>query len=244
NDKIVVSDLARNTTTRLTNTPGNDAFPVWSPDGTMIAYRNDRSGSIDLFVIPTDGSEPGRPVLTSPLHEYAASWSHDGTEIVYTREEPDGHAETWVVPVDGSADPRKLVDVPFSTWSAVVSPDGKWVAYTSDSAGEDNVFVAPFLGQGKPVRISRGEGDLAHWSSDGNTLYYVSDDTIMSVTYVSNDKFEVSAPQELTQLEESFFGSLTLSPESERFLVSRGNPELNKHYVIRVVPNWANGLTE
>jgi len=221
NDKIVLYDTERKTTARLTNTPGNDAFPVWSPDGSMIAYRNDRSGSIDLFVIPADGSEPGRPVLTGPLHEFAQSWSHEGTQVVYTRLEADGHAETWITPIDGSEDPRLLIDVPFSAWYATVSLDGRWIAYNSDSTGEDNIFVVPFSGQGNPVRISTNGGVNPQWSPDGKTLFYFTEDNLMAVEYEANARFEAGAPQQLAELKDSFNGNLALSTDGKKFLVNR-----------------------
>jgi Tol biopolymer transport system component len=41
---------------RLTDLPSEDSFPSWSPDGTRIAFRSDRGGSYDIYVMNTDGS--------------------------------------------------------------------------------------------------------------------------------------------------------------------------------------------
>jgi hypothetical protein len=41
---------------RLTTAPQLDAFPEWSPDGQYIAFRSDRAGNLEVFVMAADGS--------------------------------------------------------------------------------------------------------------------------------------------------------------------------------------------
>ncbi|HEX6744883.1 MAG TPA: hypothetical protein VF087_11720, partial [Solirubrobacteraceae bacterium] len=45
---------------RLTDSPGLDEGPVWSPDGTKIAFSSDRDGQQEIYVMDADGSNPRR----------------------------------------------------------------------------------------------------------------------------------------------------------------------------------------
>ena len=45
---IWIIDIARNVPSRLTVDPGTDGSPVWSPDGTRIAFAGQRSGKVSL----------------------------------------------------------------------------------------------------------------------------------------------------------------------------------------------------
>ena len=40
----------------LTDDPATDSLPVWSPDGTAIAFSSDREGGADLYVMEADGT--------------------------------------------------------------------------------------------------------------------------------------------------------------------------------------------
>jgi len=42
--------------TQLTYDAELDSYPVWSPDGKFIAFRSDRSGNIDVWVMKADGT--------------------------------------------------------------------------------------------------------------------------------------------------------------------------------------------
>ena len=47
NVDIWLIDVARNIRSRLTVDPGQDVSPVWSPDGTRIAFQSSRSATTD-----------------------------------------------------------------------------------------------------------------------------------------------------------------------------------------------------
>jgi Tol biopolymer transport system component len=58
---------------RLTDSPGEDGAPAWSPDGTHLAFESDRDGNWDIYVIAVDGT--GLTNLTrSPGQETTPAW--------------------------------------------------------------------------------------------------------------------------------------------------------------------------
>lgn len=80
---------------RLTNNTTNDYMPVFSPDGSKIVYYN---GSFQVSVMNADGSNPVG--LTSG---WLASWSPDGTKIIYAATPPGGSQDDiYIMNPDGS----------------------------------------------------------------------------------------------------------------------------------------------
>ena len=45
---------------RLTDDPGLDEAPAWSPDGSTIAFQSDRSGEMRIYIMNADGSNARR----------------------------------------------------------------------------------------------------------------------------------------------------------------------------------------
>lgn len=67
---------------RLTTHPGEDWSPVWSPDGTRLAFISDRNGQSDLYLINLDGSQLTR--LTShAARDEDPAWSPDSQHITF-----------------------------------------------------------------------------------------------------------------------------------------------------------------
>ena len=242
NDKIYVYDFQRQIMTRLTNTPGNDTQPIWSPDGTQIVYRNDRDGSSDLYVIPADGSTPAQRILASREDEFPNAWTPDGTRILYSRITLDGKAEICSLASDGSGEPTVLYPSESSNWQPSLSMDGDWIAYISNSSGEANIYVRPFDGSARPVRISVDGGERPQWSPDGKILYYVDDLQMMAAPIETGARVQVGTPYEVFATDSEFFGTSPLSPDGENFIISRADPQLRKHFGIRVVFDWAEQL--
>jgi hypothetical protein len=139
NYEIYVMNTGGGGETRLTNSPGNDEWPAWSPDGSEIAFTSDRAhadGSYEVFKMNADGTGVVQ-VTNSPPTKSAmrADWSPDGTRLAYMSNAEDGNWDIWVINRDGTG-PTNLTHAPhvpehMPYWS----PDGTKILYWKLTAG-------------------------------------------------------------------------------------------------------------
>src|SRR5436190_974671 len=66
---------------RLTNSPGSDGEPAWSPDGTKIAF-DFHDGHFGIYVMNADGSGLTR-LASNPTDDRVPAWSPDGGKIAF-----------------------------------------------------------------------------------------------------------------------------------------------------------------
>jgi TolB protein len=84
----------------LTQSPGVEGFPAWSPDGTVIAFDSDSGTDSQIYLIRPDGS--GIQQLTnSPEFNQHPAWSPDGRKVAFVSTR-DGNDEVYVMNADGS----------------------------------------------------------------------------------------------------------------------------------------------
>src|SRR5688500_14548945 len=78
NDEIYTAEPDGGDPRRLTNNVAADADPVWSPDGSKIAFAR----GFDIWVMNADGTEAG--AITGPDGVDAEpAWSPDGTQLAF-----------------------------------------------------------------------------------------------------------------------------------------------------------------
>jgi len=146
--------------------------PVWSPDGTGIAYvvrENGGSDRSDIWVTNADGTD-AHALTVGPGSSWAPTWSPDGASIAYTHAAPGQADQIWIVGADGS-DP-----VPFTLCdgsecvgdsSPAWSPDGERIAFLRVSGAGAivpvSIMVWPLDRRGETRDISL---DGATWASD------------------------------------------------------------------------------
>ncbi|MSO83489.1 MAG: hypothetical protein EXQ53_09380 [Acidobacteria bacterium] len=165
----------RGSQTRLTlDASRHNSMPIWSPDGSRIAYASLRSGKWGLYQTLSSGSGAEEPLYESELPKAPMSWSPDGKRIVFWVEDPKTGSDLWVLTVDDKK-AAPLVAQPFTETHAQISPDGKWIAYTSNSKdGRNEIYVKPFPAGSGEWQISNTGGDWPRWRGDSKELFYHS----------------------------------------------------------------------
>ncbi len=118
---------------RLTQAPGTEQRPRFSPDGRWLAFSADYHGNVDVYVMPADGGEVRR-LTWHPGVDLVRGFAPGG-DIVY--ESQEGPFTTRLgalrtLPVTGGASTR--LPVPSGS-RAAISPDGKTLAYTPNRDG-------------------------------------------------------------------------------------------------------------
>ena len=82
NSEIYVMRQDGSNQTRLTNNAFGDFDPVWSADGSKIAFVRSTGGNPDIYVMNADGSGEVR-LTDDPSIDLDPSWSPDGTKILF-----------------------------------------------------------------------------------------------------------------------------------------------------------------
>jgi TolB protein len=98
--QILVSNLYLGTRDTLTDEKSQAFLPVFSPDGSKIAFMSDRDGKgMDIYVMNRDGSGVRR-LTNSSAADSTPTWSPTGTQIAFTSDR-SGSAQIWVMDTDG-----------------------------------------------------------------------------------------------------------------------------------------------
>lgn len=142
--------------TRLTSGDGVEANPMFSPDGSIIAFTGEYDGNIDVYVMPAGGGEPRR-ITYHPGADQVAGWTPDGRSILFLsgRNSLMPTPKMFTIGVSGGGLPSEL-PFPMAGGRASYSPDGSKIAYMP---------LGPAFAQWKKYRGGRTTkiwiGDLA-----------------------------------------------------------------------------------
>jgi len=113
---------------RLTNGVGLESAPIFSPDGSVIAFTGEYDGNTDVFTIPAAGGVPHR-VTYHPGPDVAIGWTPDGKRILFrsARESVSRYTQLYSVPAAGGEAAR--LPLPMA-YQGQMSPDGSHIAYS------------------------------------------------------------------------------------------------------------------
>jgi Tol biopolymer transport system component len=174
NGDLWIIDVARGTQRRFSTDPSQDLAPLWSPDGSQIAFRSARQGSYDLFIKSTTGPDDEQKIVVDGNLKSWLDWSSDGRTILYVSLDPVTAADVWAYPIGGDRKPFPVLRTPFDEVDAHFSPDGRWIVYRSNESGPYEIYVRPFPGPGNNQLVSTKGGQQPRWSRDGKDVFYLS----------------------------------------------------------------------
>ncbi len=233
---IYAIDVNASQEKRLTDSPGLDIFPAWSPDGARIAFTSGRDGNWELYIMDSDGAHQRRLTRT-PEDEGVPAWSPDGEKIAYVTD-PINDPQIHLMNADGTGR-EWLVDGNWPTWS----PDGERIAITVYPGGAEQLAVIDADGTDEH-RLTGGllatrPNSEAAWAPDGKRIAFVSSTKDEDI-YVMN-----SDGSERTRLTDEVPGNdhwpPTWSPDSTRIAFTSDGPGRGDIYVMN---SDGSGLTK
>jgi dipeptidyl aminopeptidase/acylaminoacyl peptidase len=161
---------------QVTTGPRPKTHPVFSPDGTRIAFESED----DVWVVEIATGESWR-VTTSGARDRDAAWSPDGRRLVFASDR-GGRTDLWIAAVDGERHGlARLTSDAATEEDPQWSPDGSVIAFGAQRP-DDHYYASGIYrvaaAGGTPERVTPvdpSDNACARFSPDGSRLAYVSD---------------------------------------------------------------------
>jgi serine/threonine-protein kinase len=237
--KLFVFDLPHRVLSPIT-VEANADWPVWTPDGTRIAFNrftsdggadaaSSRTEELDhaLYWAPANNATRSEPFTApDPAQGHGQSFSPDGRWlVVQQRGSPNGEGDLWMLPVGHDGEPRPVIESPLMEMHAALSPDGRWLAYVSSAPARSEVVVTDFPEAATRTTVSTESGHSPVWSPAGDELFFRrSADGAMLVAAVETEPtFRIGTQRVLFEGDfnegTSFGRSFDVDPDARRFLM-------------------------
>jgi tricorn protease len=174
---------------RLTNGVGLETDPIFSPDGTQIAFTGEYEGNLDVYVVPAAGGTPRR-LTYHPGIDMAVAWTADGKQILFRsdRASYSRFNRLFTIPAEGgfptelplpmgeegsfSPDGARLAYVPF--WNRRSAP-GAYISWKHYRGGKASPIWIANLADSHIERIPRKDSNDFNPMWVGDKVYFLSD---------------------------------------------------------------------
>ena len=148
-------------------------LPVWSHDGSKIAFMSNRDGNPEIYVMNRDGSNVRR-ITNHPMADTTPTWSPSGNQIAFTSDR-SGTPQIYVVNLDGTGLVRisQESNCDRATWSP---PPLNQIAYASRSGGGYEIRLFDFNERTSTVITDGiGSNESPAFAPNGRHIAFVSD---------------------------------------------------------------------
>jgi tricorn protease len=174
----------------LVTDPADESRPLYSPDGTRIAFVSTRTGAGDIYVLTLATNDLQR-ITYSDAPDNLDAWSRDGKWLYFTSAANDvaGQGDIFRVPATGGTPLEVSRERYINEFESAPSPDGAQIAFVARGVSssqwwrnghahidETELWLRPLAA---PTYKRLLAPDAKHawpmWSADGRTLFFMSD---------------------------------------------------------------------
>jgi dipeptidyl aminopeptidase/acylaminoacyl peptidase len=204
NSSLWMVSVAGGAARRLTNSPGVNLHPRWSPDGKSIALVSSRGGSSQVWVLPVDGGEAWQ-LTKLPVDVSGPIWSPLSDRIAFASEVYPGKTPEQTAARDkeqASKSKARVYDhLMVRHWNAW--DEGKRShLFVVDVISREVIDVTPKLEVNAPPAPFGGSDDTT-WAPDGRSLVFTAEPLKDPAWSTNTDLWEVTVPGgKLTNLTE------------------------------------------
>ncbi len=251
-------DLTRGLGSRFMSDPALSDYPVFSPDGSRVAFVSLRSGKPDLYQRLSNGGGEDELLFKSDQTYFPLSWSHDGRFLLIGA----GSVSDGIARVLRLDDKGKAAGDPFLFVRKGLGIDGQfspdpagpphWVAYQSNRSGRYEIYLLPFdpnSPTGAPAtagewQVSTGGGTIPRWNPNAKELFFLAPDgTLMAADLTGNPKSPTGLPKPVFKPKGlSALAEWAVSPDGKKFLFPIPIAASTTAAPFTVVLNWTSLL--
>jgi Tol biopolymer transport system component/DNA-binding winged helix-turn-helix (wHTH) protein len=145
--------------------------PIISPDGRRIVFRSNRSGTDEIWVCDSDGSDAQQITSFGGALTGTPRWSPDGKQIVFDSR-AGGEANVYVIDANGGV-PRKLETGTRMNSLPSWSHDSKWIYFASGLTHSNLTLWRVAATGGRAVQLTKTASIMPIESPDGQYVYFV-----------------------------------------------------------------------
>ncbi len=169
---------------QLTSHPGVEADPIFSPDGSLIAFTGQYDGNTDVYVVPATGGVPRR-LTYHPDVDRAVGWTPDGARVLFASARLSESGRTQrLFTVDKAGGPAEPLPLPMAAYGSF-SPDGTalvyepvpraFAAWKRYRGGRASYLWVAKLADSSVTKIPRTDANDFNPIWLGKTIYFLSD---------------------------------------------------------------------
>jgi eukaryotic-like serine/threonine-protein kinase len=237
-----IHDLARGASSRF-DSEAPAKGPVWSPDGSSLAYVVDSATDRRLAVRAVAGGP--ETTVWKPEDAYleeAVDWSPNGQTLLVETGWPGQRGDLHLLPATGVGERLPFASSRFNEHSGRFAPDGQFIAYVSDHSGREEIYLEAVPRNGARQMVSNRGGSSPRWAANGSELFYVESGAegwqLVSVTVtVQGDRRECGAPRRVFAIASPDYEVLS----GDEFLVGAPVAEAKKPPPV-FLQNWRASL--
>ncbi|MEP6742600.1 MAG: Calx-beta domain-containing protein, partial [bacterium] len=203
NFEIYLMDVDGGGQIRLTENPGEDYSPAWSPDGARLAFVSTRDGNPEIYVMNADGTGQTR-LTNNSAGDLSPVWKPDGSQIGFVSNR-DGNDEIYLMNPDGG-NLTNLTQNQADDFSFSFSPQGDMITFSSTREDGDFDIYTMNANGGGVIRLTTSAGaDISPtWSAqkitfqsnrDENDEIYTMDFNGNQTRLTNNPEFDIDPAQ-------------------------------------------------